>query len=49
MVRRAHQHELLGVKRRQLEVGVANRTAQADLHLIAKHQVDDVLRVTGAD
>jgi len=43
MVRRAHEYELLGMKRRELEVGVADRTTQADLHLVAKNQLDDVL------
>ena len=47
VVRRAYQDEVLRVKRAQLEVRVADRSPEPDLHLVTKHELDHVFGVAG--
>jgi hypothetical protein len=43
VIRSAHENEVLGVEWPQLQVWMMDRSPQADLHLVVKNQVGDVL------
>src|SRR6266851_4618877 len=48
VIGRANEDQLLAVEGPQLQVGVVDRAPEAELHLVTQHELDDVLRVTGA-
>ena len=49
MVWGADKHELLGVKRNQLKVGMPDCAPKPNLDLVAQHKIDDVLGVAGSN
>ena len=48
MVWGANEDQLLGVERSQLQVRMADRPTETELHLVTKDKLHDVLRVAGA-
>ena len=49
MLRVDHEHELVLVERDRLQLRMAERPAEPDLHLLAEHELEHFLRVPGAD
>ena len=49
MVWGAYKHELLGVKRNQLKVGMPDCAPKPNLDLVPQHKIDDVLGVAGSN